>query len=1091
MGSINVFASVRRSAERTAEKTVTSLLSIAMVSVLSFPAGFAFAIPVQTTTDPATAITASDATLNGTSGTLDSDGHSFWVSLASFGTGSPSIPSGVYSTPDMGPITAGTSFSASLSTLTASGVPSNMPATTPNTTYYFAAWTHPIGGSWTPGSVLSFTTAGIAPAFTSAPVTSATMGSAYSYSITTSGTPVAAITATTTLPTGLTLTDNADGTATLSGTPTVSGVFPIGLHAASSAGADDQSFVLTIVDPCDGWTLEGCATGSVNGKDHWKATGPFDQGVVDNTYGFPSFGAKTFRISNAVTSGSFGDQTFVKPAANEAGETDASDHGSPVGTRVNHFVQQFDIAAASPSQQAGLSISVSPDRGDGSRMSYLRFDDAAAGIDVTFYDTPGIGNPASFTPTVVATGLDRAVPHTVKFDMTFVDGPDNDIVKIYIDGTLVHTGTTWENYYRFDSESSAEQAPRAISTLIIRAGGSAVPATSGAGFLFDNFSFTTDTVTIPSSLSESTTVVKVADLDPGPNATALTNGSGKWFMYNDSTDEIDNALGFAQVGPGAPVLGAGSFGFLLGSAPNDRKNIATYAYSGTPLSEITELSYSAYSHAGIAGPTESPYFVMNVDFTGNSGAWQKRLVYVPANNGPVAQDTWNTFDMINGGAAQWVYSGATWPATLVGPDAGVTEAGTAARSWSDIRADYPSIRVLPTGGLVGVRVGEPGPDGYQGDVDAIVVKTDDGTTAAKKTFDFEPTLVSDLAVTKSVDKTTAAVGDTLTYTITVTNTEGDDAYGVSVTDLLPPTLSFVATSSADTVGTYAPGTGIWSVGALALGASATLHISATVGSGAEGTTVTNTATVDDAYSTDPDSSDDTATALTSVPAPVSGGGSTTAGGGNGPIAGSFGSGFVGGAVLGASTSTQGSTGQAESRACGPYITSFLRFGGANDAAQVRRLQQVLTLDGETVAETGIFDRATLGAVKAFQTKYATRILAPWGLTQPTGTVYLTTRKVLNEIHCNGAAFPLSRAEQQQIDAYRAGLSGGQGGSQGSQGAQGGTGGTPPAPVGGAGTEQQGTTTQPEAKAGAAGATGSSTGSSSRGFWGFLRGLFGR
>lgn len=83
-----------------------------MVSVLSFPAGFAFAIPVQTTTDPATAITASDATLNGTSGTLDSDGHSFWVSLASFGTGSPSIPSGVYSTPDMGPITAGTSFSA-------------------------------------------------------------------------------------------------------------------------------------------------------------------------------------------------------------------------------------------------------------------------------------------------------------------------------------------------------------------------------------------------------------------------------------------------------------------------------------------------------------------------------------------------------------------------------------------------------------------------------------------------------------------------------------------------------------------------------------------------------------------------------------------------------------------------------------------------------------------------------------------------------------------------------------------------------------------------------------------------------------------
>lgn len=1093
MGSLDTVSTVRQVG--WFGRLGACIASLSVVALVMLPSDVARAIVVpQTTTDAATSITASDAQLNGTSGSADSDGHSFWVSTSTIDTSSPSIPAGVYSTPNLGALSANTAFNALLSITTSAGIPSNMPAITPGTLYYFVAWTQPTGGSWTPGSVLSFTTLQ-APAFTSTPVTSGSTGASYSYAITTTGVPNANIVATTTLPTGLTFTDNGNGTATISGTPTVSGTFPIGLTASNSAGSADQSYVLTIVNPCDGWTLEGCTVGSVNGQDGWKSTGSYDQGVVVNDFGIASFGSKTFRISNAVTSGSFGDQTFVKPSANEAGETDASNHGSPVGTRTNHFVEQFDIASASTSEQMGLSISVSPDRGDGSRMSYLRFDDAAGGIDVTFYDTPGINNPADFVPTVVATGLDRTVPHTIKFDMTFVDGPNNDIVKIYIDGSLVHTGTSWENYYRHDSESAAEQAPRAINTLILRAGGSAVPANAGAGFLFDNFSLTNDTVAITPSSSTGTTVVHVSDLDAGPNATALTNGSGKWFMYNDSTDEIDNTLGFAQVGPGTPLIGAGSFGFILGASPADRKNIATYKYSGTPLSEIQTLSYSAYSHSGVAGATESPYFVMNVDFTGNSSSWQKRLVYVPANNGSVPQDTWNTFDMINGGSGMWVYSGTNWPATLVGPDAGVTEAGTTARSWNDIRADYPSIRVLPTGGLVGVRVGEPGPETYQGDVDNITIKTNDGTTATTTTYDFEPTLSSDLSVTKSVDKSTASVGDTVTYTITASNAaSSDDAYKVSVNDLLPASLTFVATSSSDTVGVYDAGTGVWSIGALAASTTATLHISATVGSSALNATVTNTATVSDAYSTDPDSSFNTASASFNVPAPTSSGGGGS-GGGNGPIVGSIG-GLGGGQVLGISTTsnsvgTGGSTGTnpAASTVCpNMYLTAFLKYGGTNDTEQVKRLQYVLTLDGETVVQTGVFDQATLAAVKAFQTKYASRILAPWGLTKPTGFVYLTTRRVINEIYCNGKAFPLSAAEQAQIDAYRHRSSGGSGTSSSLGSTTGASGSDTSASIG---TEP--TTMTPDetattsAQAGAAGSTGGATG----GFWSWLTGIFHR
>ncbi len=103
------------------------------------------------TTNPATAITAADATLNGTNGSSAAIGHSFWASTSTFSTASPTLPAGVFSTPDLGPIAANTAFSASLSSV------SGLPAIQPSTTYYFAAWSN-VGGTWHPGQVLSFTT---------------------------------------------------------------------------------------------------------------------------------------------------------------------------------------------------------------------------------------------------------------------------------------------------------------------------------------------------------------------------------------------------------------------------------------------------------------------------------------------------------------------------------------------------------------------------------------------------------------------------------------------------------------------------------------------------------------------------------------------------------------------------------------------------------------------------------------------------------------------------------------------------------------------------------------------------------------------
>jgi len=109
-------------------------------------------------TDPATAITSSDAMLNGMNGPIAATGHSFWVSLAPFATSSSVIPAGVFSTPDMGAIAANTAFSSSLSSIATSGVPSNLPAIMPNTTYHFVAWSL-VNGVWYPGAELSLITA--------------------------------------------------------------------------------------------------------------------------------------------------------------------------------------------------------------------------------------------------------------------------------------------------------------------------------------------------------------------------------------------------------------------------------------------------------------------------------------------------------------------------------------------------------------------------------------------------------------------------------------------------------------------------------------------------------------------------------------------------------------------------------------------------------------------------------------------------------------------------------------------------------------------------------------------------------------------
>lgn len=261
--------------------------------------------------------------------------------------------------------------------------------------------------------------------------------------------------------------------------------------------------------------FEGFSTGTANGQFGWSSLGSagsgcglYDHMIVNGTTLVPAapaeFGARSLRISNAVTSGCFGDQTFTSSNVNEAGEASATNGGLSGGMRTTHYETEFVIASVTPgAQQPGLFMQVSPDRGDGSRMSYVGFDDQADGIHLIFYDYQ------DFAPFGAANGDDAngcnaggddfiqadiatmtRTPHRIKITIDFVVGPRNDVVKVYLDGSLIKTGGSWEDYYRYCAEQNADNNTHTVDSLLFRTGGSAVPANVGKGYIVDNFNAT-------------------------------------------------------------------------------------------------------------------------------------------------------------------------------------------------------------------------------------------------------------------------------------------------------------------------------------------------------------------------------------------------------------------------------------------------------------------------------------------------------------------------------------------------------------------------------------------------------------------------
>jgi len=255
----------------------------------------------------------------------------------------------------------------------------------------------------------------------------------------------------------------------------------LSLAFAAAASADSTTTDFETMSPT-----------SVSGQEGWSpfVNSAYDQGVV--APGINS--GQALRVSSRTTSGSFGDWIFSRPV-----EPAAENLPNKV------FKAEFTFKALGESpvdfrHPSGVDpgsswshLSISPDNGQGARMSYVRIEDTRAGVLVFFDDVPNRYG-GQFDERHIAT-LDRSTAHTIRFEMSLVPGEDNDVVRVYVDNQLAACGSSWENYYRYDDEQSPVNEIAPIDRLIIQARGASTDLTgvdpADRGFLIDNVSTTT------------------------------------------------------------------------------------------------------------------------------------------------------------------------------------------------------------------------------------------------------------------------------------------------------------------------------------------------------------------------------------------------------------------------------------------------------------------------------------------------------------------------------------------------------------------------------------------------------------------------
>lgn len=427
---------------------------------------------------------------------------------------------------------------------------------TPTATGSYPITFTPSNGVGSPTTQNFTLTVGQAPSIGSVKSATFTVGTASSFTVTTTGFPAPALSISSgSLPSGVNFTDNGDGTATLSGTPAAGtgGTYAVSIKAQNGSGSTTQNFTLT-VDQAPQITSVNNATFSIGGAGTFKVTTSgyptpsiAESGALPSGVSFADNGNGTGTLSGTPASGTSGTYKITFAAANGVG-----------GNASQAFTLTVDTSPAFTSANT-TAFTVS----------------TAGSFTVTTTGTP--------TPGIAESG-------TLPTGVTFADNGNST-------GTLSGTpgaGTGGAYQIQFTASNgvgtnatqnftlNVDQPPAITSvnntTFTVGAAGSFAVTTSG----FPAPTISDGGATLPSG-------VKFTDNGDGTGTLSGTPASGSNGTYN-ITFTASNAVGsnatqaFALTVNTAPAItSGGATTFTVGAAGS-----FTVTATGTPMPALSE-----------------------------------------------------------------------------------------------------------------------------------------------------------------------------------------------------------------------------------------------------------------------------------------------------------------------------------------------------------------------------------------------------------------------------------------------------------------------------------------------------------------------
>jgi uncharacterized protein (TIGR03118 family) len=428
--------------------------------------------------------------------------------------------------------------------ITATGLPSGVTlvdnhnnTATLSSTAAAAAGTYPItitatngvGTTATQSFTLTITSAPLAPDFSSAASTTFTAGTPGSFTVTTTGNPTDAI-STTALPTGVTLVDNQNNSATLASTASAAaGVYTFTITASNGVGtAATQSFTLTIGTP-------------------------------------PQFTSNSSATFTSGTPGSFTVTTTGTP-------TDSiTATGFPAGVTVVDNGNNTATLASTAQAAAGVytfNIDATNGVGAGSVQSFTLTIGAQPAFTSASSTLFTVGTPGSFTVTTTGTPTDAITATDLPAGVTLVDNQNNT-------ATLASTAAAAAGVYTFtiDAANGIGTAASQSFTLTI---GTPPSITSNSSTTFTAGTAGSFTVTTTGTPTDAITATGL------PSGVTLTdNGNNSATLASTSTAAAGVYTFDITATNGAGTPATQSFTLTISAAPAFSSNGSTTFTAGT------------------------------------------------------------------------------------------------------------------------------------------------------------------------------------------------------------------------------------------------------------------------------------------------------------------------------------------------------------------------------------------------------------------------------------------------------------------------------------------------------------------------------